>query len=269
MGSKFTIRNATNKVIGSLVDLLIWQVALVGASVGKIGSRGIYQAFREANDILEKVNHHTLSTTWHQLFKKGLLTYKKRQNLYSPQITAYGKKRMEEAIPSYKKVRPWDNKIYLITYDIPEDARVKRNKFRSFLLQINSKLIQESTYINIYNPRQLISDFICNSKIPGMIIISDIGKDGGIGETTIQDFLVKVYSLEKLNDRYEDFIKNAKSKSLSLVSLLFEYLSILKDDPQLPFEILPNGWSGDKANVYYMEIKKRYINTYAAAHRKM
>lgn len=269
MRSNSIIREATYKVFGSLVDLLIWQVALVGASVGKTGSRGVYKAFREADEILSNVNHHTLSSTWHQLFKKGLLTYQKRQNLYSPHITEYGKKRMEETIPSYNKVRPWDKKIYLITYDIPEVARVRRNKFRSFLLQINSKLIQESTYINIYNPRKLISDFISNNKIPGMIMISDIGQDGGIGETTIQDFLVRVYSLEKLNDRYADFIKNAKSKSAPFINLLFEYLSILKDDPQLPFELLPRGWLGDKANVYYMELEKIYINSYAAAQGKI
>lgn len=269
MRSKSIIKDATYKVIGSLVDLLIWQVALVGASVGKTGSRGVYKAFTEANDILEKVNHRSLAATWHQIFKKNLLTYKKRQNLYSPQITEYGKKRMEETIPSYKKVRPWDKKIYLITYDIPEDARGKRNKLRLFLLHINSKLLQESTYINIYNPRKLISDFISNHKIPGMITISDIGQDGGIGEATIQDFLVRVYSLEKLNDMYEDFIKNAKSKSSSYVNLLFEYLSILKNDPQLPFELLPKGWLGDKAHVHYVELKKIYINSYAAAQGKI
>lgn len=265
MGRNSIIRDATYKVIGSLVDLLIWQVALVGASVGKTGSKGVYKAFIEADDILEKVNHRSLAATWHQIFKKKLLTYHKRQNLYNPQITEYGKKRLDEIIPSYQKIRPWDKRIYLITYDIPEEKRVKRNLLRSFLLRLNSRLIQESTYINIYNPRKLISDYISEHKIPGAIIISDIGKDGGIGETTIQDFLVKVYSLEKLNERYEEFIKNVKNKFSSYVNLLFEYLSILKDDPQLPFELLPKGWLGDKAYVHYLEIKKRYINSYAAA----
>ncbi|MBI4991073.1 hypothetical protein HZB96_03190 [Candidatus Gottesmanbacteria bacterium] len=265
MRSNPVIRDATYKVIGSLVDLLIWQVALVGASVGKKGSRGVYKAFQEADQILEKVNSRSLVATWHQIFKKNLLTYKKRQNLYSPQITEYGKKRLNEIIPSYQKLRPWDKRIYLITYDIPEEKRVKRDLLRSFLLRLNSRLIQESTYINIYNPRKLLSDYVSEHNIPGTIIISDIGQDGGIGETTIQDFLVRTYSLEKLNERYEDFINNAKSKSSSYVNILFEYLSILKDDPQLPFELLPKGWLGDKAYAYYMEIKKIYINSYAAA----
>ncbi len=263
--TKEIIKKLSSGVVGTLVDILIWQVALVGASVGKTGPRGMYEAFSEANQILEGFNHHTLAVTWHQLFKKNLLTYKRRENLFTPQITEYGRKRLSETIPCYRKTRPWDGKIYLITYDIPEVAKIRRDRFRRFLSQINSRSLAESTYINIYNPRQLITGFISERKIPGTIIVSDIGKDGGVGEMTIQDLLVKLYYLEDLNDRYDRFIKNTKNKSLPLINLLFEYLSILKDDPQLPFKILPKGWSGDIAHAQYITLQKRYINTYAIA----
>lgn len=259
------IKKATYNICGSIIDLLIWQVALVGASVGKSGSRGVYQAFSEADEILENFNHHTLSIIWHQLTKKRLITYRKRQNLYSPIITQFGKQRLKEIIPQYHSTRPWDKKIYLITYDIPEKNRKKRDKFRFFLKEIGAKLLQESTFLTPYNLRQLINEFIQKHEIPGTIIVSDIGSDGGIGETTIQDLLVRLYNLEKLNDRYDEFIKNARDRNGSLKSLLFEFLSILKDDPQLPFELLPKGWLGDKANLQYNKIKERYINSWAAA----
>jgi len=248
-----------------MVDLLIWQVALVGASFGKTGSRGVYQAFREANQVLEKVNHRSLAATWHQLLKKNLLTYKKRKNLYSPEITEYGRKRLAESIPSYQKERPWDGKTYLITYDVPEGAKIKRDRFRRFLMQANSRKLTESTYLTIYNPRKLITDFISERKIPGTIIVSDMGQDGGIGEETLQDLLVRVYQLADINKRYEDFIKNAINLSIPIINLLFEYLSILKDDPQLPFELLPKDWSGDKAYEQYLTLKRKYINSYAIA----
>lgn len=263
--TKELVKKISSGVVGSLVDILIWQVALVGASIGKTGSRGVYEAFTQADKLLEKVNHRSLSSTWHQLFKKRLLTYERRKNLYSPQITEYGRKRLAEKIPSYQMKRPWDGKIYLITYDIPEQAKIRRDRFRRFLKEINSRRMAESTYLNIYNPRKLITDYILKWKIPGIIIVSDMGKDGGVGEISMQDLLVRVYQLEDINDRYDRFIKNAKSKSLPLVNKMFEYLSILKDDPQLPFELLPIGWLGDSAFKYYIELKKRYINTYAIA----
>ncbi|OGG26202.1 hypothetical protein A2960_04455 [Candidatus Gottesmanbacteria bacterium RIFCSPLOWO2_01_FULL_39_12b] len=158
-----------------------------------------------------------------------------------------------------------DKRIYLITYDIPEKARVKRDQLRNFLLRIDARLLQESTFLTPYNPRELINEFNQKYKVPGTIIISDIGPDGGVGEMNIQDLLVKLYSLEDLNDKYEEFIKNARKKKRPVRSLLFEYLSILKNDPQLPFSLLPVGWLGEKAYLAYEKLRRKYINSYAAA----
>lgn len=253
------IKGITFNVCGTLIDLLLWQIALVGVSVGKTGPRGVHEAFRQADEILQKVNHQTLASAWYQLTKKRLLTYKKRENIITAEITDFGKKRLLQKLPQYHMKRPWDKKIYLVTYDIPTGANTKRNKLRRFLNQIGCKLLQESVYLTPYNPRQHIGDFAKQNKIPGTIIISDVGSDGGVGETNIKDLLVKLYSLESINDRYEDFINKGKKKTLPHKNLLFEYLSILKDDPQLPFDLLPNGWSGEKAYETYKEVEIDYI----------
>lgn len=265
METKRFIKKATWNICGSVIDLLIWQIALVGASVGKTGPRGVHEAFREADEILKNINHQTLASTWHQLTKKRLLTYKKNNNLYSPEITEFGRKRLLENFPTYQKIRPWNKRIYLIIYDIPEKYRTKRDRFRWFIKRIKTVLLTESTFLTPYNPRQLINEFVRKYKIPGTIIVSDIGSDGTIGETIIQDLLVKLYSLEELNDRYDTFIKNTKEKNKPVQSLLFEYLSILKDDPQLPFSLLPKGWLGDKAYLSYEELRRLYVKMYAAA----
>lgn len=253
------VKEISGGVIGSLVDFLLWYTALVGASFGKYGSIGVHRAFNEADEFLTKVNHKTLAATWYQLTKKRLLTYKKRGNLYFPEITEFGRKRLEETTPWYHQKRPWDKKIYLITYDIPETSRYKRDYLRRFLKDIGCAFLQKSTWLTPYNPRQLIKEFVAEHKIPGMIIVSDIGKDGGVGETTIQDLLVKLYGLEKLSERYEIFIKNTNEKGQNLRGLIFEYLAILQDDPQLPFELLPFGWSGDKAYSLYQKLTADYI----------
>lgn len=258
MQKKLQFKKLTYGVCGNLIDLLIWQIALVGASIGKSGPRGIHEAFREADQLLSQINHKSLAATWYQLRKKNLLKYQKRQNIFNPEITVYGRKRLEKVIPGYDKKRPWDKRIYLVTYDIPEKYRKKRDLLRHFLSQLKCKMIQESIYLTPYNPRELINAFVIKNKIPGTIIVSDVGQDGGIGESDIKDLLVNLYSLGKLNDRYDNFIKNTKRKNDKRM-LLFEYLSILKDDPQLPFELLPKGWFGEKANGLYIMIKRDYI----------
>jgi DNA-binding transcriptional regulator PaaX len=259
MSKKSLVKEISFGVLGTMVDFLLWYTALVGASIGESGPAGVHRAFNEADEFIRKVNHRTLAAAWYQLKKKGLLTYKKRGNLYSPEITEFGKKRLAESIPQYHQKRPWDKKIYLIAYDIPENAHYKRDALRNFLKQIGCRLLQESTWLTPYNPRQLTKEFVSENRIPGTIIISDIGKDGGIGETAIQDLLVKLYNLEKLNERYETFIKNVNEKEKSLRGLIFEYLSVLQDDPQLPFELLPSGWLGDKAYSLYQKLTSNYI----------
>lgn len=253
------VREMTGSVFGGLVDLLLWQVYLVGASVGKSGPRGVYQAFQEADETLQKVNHRTLVMAWHQLTKRSLISYNKRGNLYYPEITQYGKKRLEETVPMYHIKRPWDGRVYLVTYDVPEIKHTKRDALRSFLTKLGCKLLQESVWLTPYNPRELIDEFVKNNSVPGTIIVSDVGRDGGIGETTIQDLIVKLYKLERLNQRYEIFISEAKNINMPDQKLLLNYLATLHDDPQLPFELLPGAWLGDEAYKLYQKLLSKYI----------
>jgi DNA-binding transcriptional regulator PaaX len=259
MVDRSQIKEITGGVFGALTDFLLWQIFLVGATVGKSGTRGVYQAFKEADEMLASVNHRSLAATWNQLTQKKLIIYQKRNNLYYPVITEFGRKRLEERMPVYREKRPWDGRIYLITYDIPEIKHTKRDALRSFLIRIRCKLLQESVWLIPYNPRELIAVFLKDHSVPGTVIISDVGKDGGIGETTVQDLVVRLYSLETLNKRYYDFISQVTKITLPVKSMILKYLSILDDDPQLPFELLPKGWLGDKAYRQYLKLKPQII----------
>lgn len=259
MRVKHNIKELTSGVFASLTDLLLYTVYLTGASIGKTGSRGIYQAFSEADIELQNFNHHTLAMIWHQLTKKRLIRYQRRNNLYSPEITEYGMKKLKRSLPEYQLKRPWDGKIYLITYDISEIAHTKRDKMRRFLKNLCCKKLQDSVWLNPYNIRELLDEYVIQNNIPGTIIISDIGKDGGIGNTTIQYLLVKLYELERLNDRYAKFISETSDNTLPQNILIYKYLSILKDDPQLPFELLPNKFKGSEAFKKYKLLLNNYI----------
>jgi DNA-binding transcriptional regulator PaaX len=252
------IKSITYGIIGNTIDLILWQFFLVGASFGKSGPQGVSQAFYEADQMLVQINHKTFLACLSKLSRKRLLRTTKRKNIYNTQITKFGIQRLKQILPRYQKIRPWDNKVYLITYDVPEKYHNKRNRLRRFLLHLGCKLFQESVFITLYNPRELINQFVKKYNIPGTIIVSDIGKDGGIGEEIIQDVLIKLYSLENINDKYKKFLINADTKT-PVNLLLFEYLSILKEDPQLPFEILPKNWLGHKAYQCYQKLLHKFL----------
>ena len=86
----------------------------------------------------------------------------------------------------------------------------------------------------------------------GLVLVANIGSDGSIGDEKLENLLVRIYKLDEINNRYTDFIEKCKKgKIISKLQMTFEYYSILKDDPQLPFELLPKNWLGDKANKVY------------------
>jgi len=163
------------------------------------------------------------------------------------EITKEGLKRLKEIIPSYKELRSWDGHFYLVTYDIVEEKRRERRVLREYLKKLGCGMLQDSVWITPYNPKLILKKFIQENFLSGSIIVSDIGKDGSIGDEALEDLVARVYKLDEINERYKDFIQECQSSKVLSNQAYFQFLSILKDDPQLPFEILPYNWLGDKA----------------------
>lgn len=168
-------------------------------------------------------------------------------------ITPASNTKFKKLFPIYMKERLWDKHLYLITYDISEEVYKQRNVLRNYLKNLHCGLLQESVWITPFNPKQILKKFIIEKKISGSIIISDVGDDGSIGDEDLDDLVVRVFNLEALNEKYNEFIQELKNNKLNKILLNFKFLSILKEDPQLPFEILPYNWLGDKAYQYLKE----------------
>src|SRR3989338_1005684 len=100
-----SVKKATSGVCVTLVDLLLWYTYFTFASFGKSGSPGVYKAVREADTLLNTINARSLAATWRHLTKKRLITYKKRAGIQSTVITEYGRKRLDEILPTYQKSR--------------------------------------------------------------------------------------------------------------------------------------------------------------------
>jgi phenylacetic acid degradation operon negative regulatory protein len=215
---------------------------------GKYAQKGIKDLFESSQDI----DWGKIRKVLARLKKEGFISYS-RSRILEPQITSLGLKRIKKSLPSYEVHRPWDKKIYLITYDIPEKEKKERDRLRNFLINLGCGMLQASVWLTPYNPKKLVSSFIKQNKIKGSIIVSDVGKDGNIGKKDLRRLLSKVYELEKLNEKYKVFLDNIGKGRIKKTHLGFAFLSILKDDPQLPFELLPDDWLGEKAYFLYQK----------------
>ena len=149
--------------------------------------------------------------------------------------------------------------MHLVTYDVPERRRAGRSQLRTFLRRIRCAPIQESVWITPYNPRKLLAEYVLQHRIPG-VIVSEFGKGSVIGEGTYRSLVVRAYNLLALNDRYEDFLRTYRSrKDAAPFEVAMAYIAMLVDDPQLPFELLPEDWRGDDAHRFVLRRYRRCL----------
>lgn len=264
MNAKEIMIKATDGLVGSAVNGVLWWLYWYGASFGKTRtSYGAYLAFREADEALKDFNYESFKQILSSLRKKQLIQKKKTYSGIEIAITRAGYRRIASLFPEYRRERPWDGYLYLISYDIPERKRSLRDLLRRYLKQIGCAVLQESLWLTPYNPRKLVDEFVSVHAIEGTLLVSRLGKDGAVGDEGLNNLLERVYQLQKLNHEYAKFIDLYKrTNTLNEWSVAMVFQRIIADDPQLPFALLPNGWRGDEAYRLYQKICK---NRHAAA----
>lgn len=242
----------SNGVIGSLSDFILFSIFYsLSVRPGSTGYLGDPKAGESADALLANINYRSIKRTLYDLKRKGFIKYIKRETIVKEIITNEGRKRVEKLFPVYNEKRTWDKRLYLISYDIPKDKNPKRDLLRRFLKKLGCGYLQHSVWLTVYNPKTLIKELVKENNIPGQILVSDLGPDGSIGEKDIKTLVEEIYELHNLNYDYKEFIKrfkkaNKKDRKIKQQAC-FAFFSILQDDPQLPFELLPSYWVGDDA----------------------
>lgn len=200
---------------------------------------------------LEKTNYQTIKRALYNLNKNGLIQTIKETSVL-PKITQEGLKRLNSILPHYDKERAWNGKVYLITYDLPISKNNERNALRNILKKIRCGKLQDSVWVTPYNPIEILRTKLFERGINDLVIISSLGRDGAIGDTSLSEMMIKAFSLDEINQKYLDLIYEYQNQKVSRDQFIFQYLSILEEDPQLPFELLPERWTGDRVyEIYY------------------
>jgi len=185
-----------------------------------------------------------------------------RKSLYSladdgfrrgSEITNRGFARLKHIIPKYIDQRPWNGWLYLTIYDIPENIKRSRDKFRNLMKQLSFGMLQESVWASFTDPEPFLADLIEWDQLEDFVITVKSRVSPRLRKGLIP-LLAKAFKLDNLNLRYEAFINRVKEAKSAPPDLAIKYLAILKDDPQLPFRLLPRNWLGDKA--YQVYVKK-------------
>lgn len=239
------MRKIGEKILEKTVDLVLVSIYF-NFEFAKHARWGRWKIEENVFSDLEKFDYRNLKDAFNYLSRNGFIQTFKERSL-TPRITEIGLKKLSSTIPIYDEKRPWDGKIYLVTYDLPVERNKERNTLRYFLRKIGCGMLQYSVWITPYNPTDILRKFFEEKGLNELVIISSIGRDGTIGNMSLQELVEKVYHLDKINERYREFMDEVGSKKNTRGQLIFHFLLILNDDPQLPFALLPENWLGDKA----------------------
>ena len=191
MGRDLKTSNLISRITGELatttMDLVVLSAAFAYGLIlfgpqGKdlYADKKLNDALRVSSLMYKKWNKSSFRKAVGRAMGNGLL----KKVEYGFGLTAEGEKRLRTILPDYKQPKQWDGKLWLITYDIPDDKRRTRDKFRKWLMEIGCRMIQESVWLSIKDPTEWVNSFVSRSK-KRSIIISCLGKDGSVGGETL------------------------------------------------------------------------------------
>lgn len=237
-------------LIRGLGDFILLWVGFA-EEISPLGSAGSMSMIKRLDLRLGGYNSDALYDVFYRLRSKDWL---------DPdwELTKEGWKRLKSVLPEYKKPSEWDGKWYIITFDIPEAYRIKRNAFREKLKKLGFGRLQNSVWISPLNCIANVESLVKFRKMEYWVIPSVTDK---LGRETSEELAERVWPIERVNERYKNFIsrcrmlfRKEKGHKISKFGLLTEYLNILKEDPQLPEDLLPGDWKGVKAHKFYQKI---------------
>lgn len=201
--------------------------------------------------LLEGYGSDKLYNNFYQLRVKGWLDPDWK-------LTKEGWKKLKGTLPEYKKPSEWDGKWYIITFDIPESFKRRRDAFREKLKKLGFGKLQASVWISPVNYLANIESLVKFYKMENWVIPSVTNK---LGRVTSEELADRIWHLERVNQRYETFISECKTllkgtedHRPNKFKIQVNYLRILKEDPQLPEDLLPGDWKGEKAHRFYRKI---------------
>lgn len=195
------------------------------------------------------VEKNTLNKAVSQLLRTGDVEkiIDKKGNAYFRLVSA-GWVNFERMYPLARlSRRPWDRKWRVVIFDIEEKKKKARNSLRLKLISLGFGKLQESVYITPLDVLVDLKEFLKEQKLLGEVLVFEAKELLGFSSKSIANY---VWKLERLNRGYEALIEKEKNlkpddveSKREIKRKLFE---LIKNDPLLPKELLPDNWNGSR-----------------------
>lgn len=233
-------------VLKSTADLALFAIAYgIGLAKEPPTAKGVWSAVQWA----EGVDCDSIVRTVKYLRSKGWI----KQKLG---ITAEGQKRLNTFIPEPRTYpKRWNGTWYLVSFDIPERLRRKRDELRQALVRLGFGKLHSSLWISPYNFFGDVKKYLKNAYIDDFVILAT---SNHVGTEISNELANRIWKLEELNEDYGQWIKQYKAcqegNMQGRFELMFSYGALVRRDPFLPKPLLPAPWRGSTTHELFQTI---------------
>jgi len=171
---------------------------------------------------------------------------------------------------------PWDGQWYVLTYSIPESKRHLRRKLRRRLLWLGFGSLNHATWLSPRDLRSEAEQVVDDLQVRAYVEFFTAQHRGFSDD---EEIVARCWDLERLSDYYAAFISRyepllrecqaqlEEDESLDpqecfaqRFMLIHEYRSSPYVDPNLPLELLPDDWLGEKATRLFQQYRDLLVD---------
>ncbi|MDP3733489.1 MAG: CRISPR-associated endonuclease Cas2, partial [Candidatus Daviesbacteria bacterium] len=223
----------------------------------------------------KKYKRHNFNHLIWRSIKTGYIEKIEKQGEIYLRLTSAGSKKIVRDFPLLAfQNKKWDKKWRVVVFDIEEEDRQARERFRGKLKELGFGMLQESVFISPYDITQDFTEFIGAQHLSESAYLLEVSS---IAVGDIKSLVNKVWHLDQINEMYKKIIEKVKENHLIIYSgrlnklnkdsgnkvkdgvikdmtikdraieIKRAYLEVVLRDPFLPKELLPSDWLGYEA----------------------
>lgn len=215
-------------------------------------------------DVSEPAVRSTLS----RMMRKGWVASEKHGRHSRYRLTPRGRALLERGAERIFEpiFTGWDGEWRVVVYSLPETKRRKRHILRKQLAWLGFGSLAPGTWCSPHSRRQALHELFADLEVEDYV---DVFAGAYMGPSTGSDLVERCWDLEGLEAQYNEFIdryeveyelcaREAEAGALEprvcfirRFWLTHDFQSFPQTDPNLPVELLPEGWIGFKARALF------------------
>lgn len=235
---------AARKAAIKTIDIFLFSLKILNEALTSIADPlGI--KYRDYDEIKKSTYLNLSSKQFNNVVYRALGSEHIERQIYNGKpvirLTLRGAGKVEKLFKAWDcQDRKWDGNWRMVTFDVREVNRRKRDGLRKKLKELGFAKFQKSLYISPLPLENPLREFLEEYRLAGHVSVIV----GRIDNLDARFLAGRLWNLEQINSQYrqalELFQKGEKIDGLNL------YLSALRSDPGLPRELLPENWAGDR-----------------------